>query len=330
MAHELTLFANAVGVMQAEMAYSGAKPWHGLGQEVTPGASIEEWLNEANMNWKYERATVQYQPKSINDSEPAIQLFDQSDVIYRSDNLAPLSVVSDRYKTVQPFEVVDFFRSLVAEEGFEIETLGSLKGGRRIWAMAKTNIVEEVNAGDQIKANLLLVTSCDGSLATTAKFVSTRVVCWNTQAIALGEEGKHVKVRHNSEFDANAVKGQMGLMGRKAFKNFMANMETLSRKQVSTGTAMDLIAHILPKPAVGDVRETRGFKSVLGLFHGSQKGYNLPGVSGTAWGILNAITEYTDHHVRARSEENRLNASWFGAGAKLKATAEETLLEFAN
>jgi phage/plasmid-like protein (TIGR03299 family) len=329
MAHELALFAGHDGQTKAEMAYVGAKPWHGLGQEVTPGATIEEWLTEAHMNWTYQRKSVQFEIDNPV-GQPELKLFDQFDVIHRSDNHMPLSVVSDRYKVVQPFEVVDFFRSLVAEEGFEIETLGSLKGGRRIWAMAKTNIVEEVNAGDKIKANLLLVTSCDGSLATTAKFVSTRVVCWNTQAIALGEEGKHVKVRHNSEFDAEAVKGQMGLMGRRAFKNFMANMETLSKKQVSTGTAMDLIAHILPRPATGDVRETRGFKSVLNLFHGAQKGYGLPGVSGTAWGVLNAITEYTDHHVRARSEENRLNASWFGAGAKLKATAEETLLEYAS
>lgn len=332
MAHELTLFTNAQGMETAEMAYSGDKPWHGLGQEVTSGATLEEWLTQANMNWTYERAKVQYQPKpAATEIElPDLKVFHSKEVIYRSDTQSHLSVVSDKYKEVQPIQVVEFFRSLVEQEGFEIETLGSLKGGRRIWAMAKTHIEDEVNAGDRIKANLLLVTSCDGSLATTAKFVSTRVVCWNTQAVALGEEGQHVKVRHNTTFDANAVKGQMGLMGRKAFKQFMSNMQCLSNLSLTTAKAESIIEQIVNVGAQTTPRDSRGFKTIMNLFHGAQKGYNLPGVRGTAWGLLNAVTEYTDHRVHAHSAENRLNASWFGAGATLKANAEELLLELAN
>ena len=56
MAHELSF--NLAG--DAEMAYIGAKPWHGFGQEVRPGASIEEWMDEARMNWSILRAPVQY------------------------------------------------------------------------------------------------------------------------------------------------------------------------------------------------------------------------------------------------------------------------------
>ena len=327
MAHELTLFAAENGQQKAEMAYRGEKPWHQLGQEVTAGATLEEWLTEAHMNWTYKRTPVLFQPPGTTDETMP---FDSRDFIYRSDTLTPLSIVSERYKEVQPIEVIDFFRSLVEEEGFEIETLGSLKGGRRIWAMAKTHIQDEVNAGDTIKANLLLVTSCDGSLATTAKFVSTRVVCWNTQAIALGEDGMHVKVRHNTEFDAVAVKGKMGLIGRKAFQQFMSNMNLLSGVRMSTAKAEDVLAQIVPHAPTSDPRSTRGFKTIMGLFHGGQKGYRLPGVSGTAWGLLNAVTEYADHHVRAQSVENRLNAAWFGAGASMKAEAEELLLEIAG
>ena len=33
----------------AAMAYAGQKPWHGLGQELTPGASIEEWTRQAGL-----------------------------------------------------------------------------------------------------------------------------------------------------------------------------------------------------------------------------------------------------------------------------------------
>jgi hypothetical protein len=73
------------------------------------------------------------------------------------------------------------------------------------------------------------------------------------------------------------------------------------------------------------VVESRGFQSIQALFNGQGKGSNLDGVHGTAWGWLNAVTEYTDHHIRATSDENRIHSAWFGAGEALKARAVDLL-----
>ncbi|MBS3912837.1 MAG: DUF945 domain-containing protein [Hydrogenophaga sp.] len=245
--------------------------------------------------------------------------------------LDSLSVFSTRTKnsTFQGQGQVEFFRSLVDREGFEIETLGALKGGKRIWALARTNIEDDVLGNDRLKAYLLLITSCDGSLATTAKFVSTRVVCWNTQAIALhSESGQEVKVRHNTVFDPNAVKESMGLVGSQAFDQFLERMRHLTKVKMSESDAKSVLLEVLPKPS-GEtpLQETRGFVKIMGLFGGAGKGARMPGVQGTAWGLLNAVTEYADHHVRARSQENRLDSAWFGASADLKAKAEAYLCD---
>ncbi|TBR75408.1 MAG: DUF932 domain-containing protein [Burkholderiaceae bacterium] len=303
------------------MAYRGATPWHGLGQKVSDGASLETWLEEARMQWEIKASPVQYTNGSLHD-------YRDFQVLYRSDSNAPLSVVSDRYKVVQPKEMVEFFRSLVDREGFSIETLGSLKGGRRIWALARTNIEGEVLNGDRIKAYLLLITSCDGSLATTAKFISTRVVCWNTQAVALREGGDEVKVRHNTEFNADQVKGRMGLLGGDSFDSFMDRMRGFAKIKMTNLDADRIITSLLPAPSNPKTRivDTKGYQVIMGLFNGGAYGSAIPGVQGTAWGLLNAVTEYTDHHVRAHSNENRLNSAWFGVGANLKAAAEEALL----
>lgn len=317
MSHELSFnFSN-----EAEMAYIGAKPWHGMGQEVSPGASLEQWLSEARMDWEINRTPVQFT------SNGAIHTFNDNHVLFRSDNNVPLSVVSPRYKVVQPKEMIEFFRSLVEREGFSIETLGSLKEGRRIWALAKTNIENDVLGSDRLKAYVLLITSCDGSLATTAKFVSTRVVCWNTQTIALGEDGQQVKVRHNTVFDPDAVKGKMGLIGSKAFDHFLGQMRDLTKVKISQNDAKSIVSSLLPVPTgEKEIEQSRGFVKIMGLFNGSAKGSNLPGVSGTAWGLLNAITEYSDHHSRAHNAENRLFSQWFGANANLKDAAESQLV----
>ena len=52
----------------------------------------------------------------------------------------------------------------------------------------------------------------------------------------------------------------------------------------------------------------------------------MPGRKGTAWGYLNAVTEYADHHTAARSVDNRFNASQFGTGDMLKTDALELVL----
>lgn len=174
------------------------------------------------MEWEIKRSPVQYMNGEMHQ-------FPEHDVLYRSDNHRPLSIVGKNYKIVQPIEMIEFFRSLVEKEGFEIETVGALKEGRRIWALAKTNIENDVMGSDRLKGYLLLVTTCDGTLATTAKFTSVRVVCWNTQSIALHDDGAQVKVRHNSIFDPSKVKESLGLVGSRAFDKFLGNMRGLAK-----------------------------------------------------------------------------------------------------
>jgi len=60
------------------------------------------------------------------------------------------------------------------------------------------------------------------------------------------------------------------------------------------------------------------------LFSGAAIGSDIPGVVGTRWGMLNAVTELVDHE-RGRGADTRMTSAWFGAGAGLKARAVELL-----
>jgi phage/plasmid-like protein (TIGR03299 family) len=317
MAHEISIRQTGF----AEMAFAGnEKPWHGLGQNVPEGADIETWRKLAGLDWDINRSTVQFMNGSMHN-------YEDFRVLYRSDSNEPLSVVGKNYKVVQPKEVLEFFRDLVSQDGFTIETAGSLKGGRRIWALAKTNLDGEIVDGDLFKTYLLLVTSCDGGLATTAQFTSVRVVCNNTLQMSLGQDSVgQVKVRHNSTFNPLTVKGQLGLNANVVYQDFMAKMKSLANTSVSQEQAKSVVEALLAK-STKIPSESRGYKLILDLFNGGAKGANMDGVRGTAWGLLNAVTEYADFHIRASTQDNRLNSAWFGAGANLKENAAGILLE---
>jgi hypothetical protein len=62
----------------------------------------------------------------------------------------------------------------------------------------------------------------------------------------------------------------------------------------------------------------------MGLFKGAAIGSEIPGVMGTRWGMLNAVTEMVDHE-RGRQGSTRLESAWFGTGAALKNKALELL-----
>ncbi|MGG1945942.1 DUF932 domain-containing protein [Trinickia sp. NRRL B-1857] len=313
------------------MAYVNETPWHGLGQKLAPKQPLEVWAKAAGMDWRIESAEVRY-VAAHDKALGSIHAFPEQKVLYRSDTKQALSVVSSRYQVVQPQEILEFYRDLTETSGFELETAGVLKEGRKIWALARTGQAATLKGKDQVKGYLLLATACDGTLATTAQHTSIRVVCNNTLQIALGDSAGAIKVQHRSQFDAQAVKRQLGI-AISSWDAFMVRMKALSERKVSDAAAEKFLRRVLTYPTtnVADrdalaVNE-RAIKAVGQLYAGRGRGADLASASGTAWGLLNAVTEYVDHCRRARSDDHRRDAAWFGSGAVLKERAWDEALK---
>jgi phage/plasmid-like protein (TIGR03299 family) len=252
-------------------------------------------------------------------------------VLFRSDTALPLSVVSKRYKVVQPADVLEFYRDLVSVGGFELETAGVLKGGRKFWALARTGQSTALKGNDQVNGYLLLATSCDGTLATVATPTTIRVVCNNTLTVAVNGASQAIKVPHSTRFDPQAVKQQLGIAVSQ-WDGFMYRMRTLAERKVKSHEAMNYFLRVLCDVQPGSVESTglaneRALKRVQALYDGQGKGAELDAAKGTAWGLLNAVTEYVDHERRARSTEYRVDSAWFGQGAVIKQRALDTALQ---
>ncbi len=308
------------------MAYVGQTPWHGLGNPLGKRQSIDVWAKQAGMDWDIRETPVRYMTRG-NDVLGEIMSFPEQKVLFRSDTNTPLSVVSNRYQVVQPREILEFYRDLTKVSGFELETAGVLKGGKKFWALAKTGQDFALKGNDVTNGYILLATACDGTLATTAQFTSIRVVCNNTLAVALAGGCSAVKVPHNTTFDAQAVKKQLGISVSN-WDNFMYSMKTLSERKVKGKEAQNFFLRVFTdqgKPGVGTSNE-RSMSKTLELFEGRGRGADLDSAKGTAFGLLNAVTEFVDHERKARNTDNRLDSAWFGQGANIKQKALEQAL----
>lgn len=309
------------------MAYAGERPWHGIGNKLAEGQSIEHWKKSAGMDWSIDESEVRY--ITGHRGVGTISAYPGQKVLYRSDTKAPLAVVSKRFQVVQPGEILEFYRDLTEVGGFELETAGVLREGRKVWALARTGQSARLAGRDQVDGYLLLATACDGTLATTAQFTSVRVVCNNTLRIAVGERNGAIKVPHRSQFDPEAIKQQLGITVAE-WDGFVNRMRALAATPVDPDSAEGLLRRVLTYPSqLGrpPVVNEQAVRAARALYVGGGKGASLASSRGTAWGLLNSVTEYVDHHRRARTDDHRREAAWFGQGAQFKHRAWDELVQ---
>ena len=309
---------------RANFAFIGENAWHGLGQQLTPDASLAVWKEEAGFNWEIKQNDAMTQLPDGN-----LLKMPERQLLYRSDTLAPLAVVSAKYKVVQPIEVLHFYEDLIESAGFRLETAGMLFGGRRFWALAATNYKDEVIAGDEVDQYLLLTTACDGSLATTAKFTSVRVVCNNTLGMSLrGDGGKtQIKIPHSATFDPKAVKQSLGVAGE-TWDLFLGDMRKLANSTMAKNESILFLRDLIGDPTKSLEDQSPGaanlMQDIYALYDKTSMGNEIAGH--TRWGMLSAITEYADYHTGHKTADARINSAWFGETAKLKENAYDLLL----
>lgn len=334
MAHELDMSTG-----RAAIAFRGDVPWHGLGETIQPGDSLETIRFKGGLDFDVLKTPVKYD-RAIVDFDGSIKTLlstaESSCVLYRSDTGADLSVVTNRYQVVQPRDVIEFYRDLTERHGFELEVVGALKGGRKVWALANTRHATNLRDGDTVKGYLLLATSYDGTMATQARFTSIRVVCNNTLTIANNEGRADVTVPHSTTFDANKVKLELGIGD--AWTEFAERSRDMSQRIVTRDeTVRFLLDAYLGlsddeqiKAYQTDEKNRKSGEKLMerltnALFN--SPGAQLASARGTLWGALNAVTFDVDHSLPSRSTDNRLNKAWFGQGEIIKRRAWDRALK---
>lgn len=328
MAHQIDMSTGKPAI-----AYTGEVPWHGLGTKLERAATIPEWQEAAGLNWRARKVAVRFTPK-LKDFQLAgaraedrdrVQKYPRRHVLYRTDTLDPLSIVSSIYKPVQPKDVLEFFRAVAEALGFRLEIAGALYGGKRIWGLASGAGAFKVGKADKILRKLLVATSYDKSLMTLIQQTSVRVVCANTLAISIGANDEpRIRIPHNTTFSLEEIVKLM--KPSKHWDEFQGLADHLASRAVNERTARAYFRHVL-YPGLEKKPDSATEKALginldrLSYLRYNAPGQDLPSARGTAWGLLNAITFYVDHEVRGRSPDRRLDRAWFGDGAQRKVLA---------
>ncbi len=235
-----------------------------------------------------------------------------------------LGIVGPSYEPYQNNSFANLFTPLISDGVADIETCGSLYGGRRIWFMAKFRAEQdEIEKGDKVVRYLLGAHGHDGQFAMHFGPSVQRVVCANTLAVALGE-GTQFKCLHTQNLESNLE------VLRDAIVHWNEDMDMtvekyrqLARKTVTRAELREY-ARILVEASEDDREWTHGQKDKIGKIVGNAvegRGNN----GRTWWSAYNGFTEHTSWQ-RHKTVEKRVDSMWFGESAKLNQQALELAL----
>jgi phage/plasmid-like protein (TIGR03299 family) len=326
MAHEITATDNVV------LAKRSA--WHGLGTVVEEAPTVAGAIQLAGLDWE-----VEAWPMSATDGDRKFAVGTHV-LNVRSDTKAPLGVVGEGYVPLQNTELGGFAEQLMGV-GVRIESAGSLRGGKRVWLLCRTEEVVEFgrNGDDRVVPYILLANGHDGALAFTVQPTTVRVVCSNTFHMAIGRSrneasaGRALRVRHTSGMswrvdDARRVLEAHGVV----VKSWREQAQQLAARPMSKREIGDYFksvyagAFAVPTSERGEQRRTNVLERWMA--NTDRPSNTIDGIGGTAWSAFNVVTEYVDHAQGSENQtrDDRHYRGWFGSGVKVKQTAWDSAL----
>ncbi|MEK7783018.1 MAG: DUF932 domain-containing protein [Candidatus Binatota bacterium] len=313
-----------------EMFYVGEKPWHGLGTELQQPATASEAIQSASLDWQVELEPFYVKQKGMLGGYREVP---EKQAVVRQDSRDVLGIVSERYEPIQNQEAFSFMDAVIGLGEAVYETAGALGIGEKVWLMAKLPGEMRIasNEDDVIEKYLLLTNFHDGMHSLRVFWTTIRVVCQNTLSLAFSN-GKAVKegiaIRHTGEIKDKVAEAQRVLgLSVKYYDDLSETFNALAARTVSPGEARAYFEALVPdnKKARRSTRTQNIRRELQGLFING-RGNDMPGVSGTGWALLNAVTQYTTHRKSRGSteheqQENRLNSIFYGSGADLNVRA---------
>jgi len=327
MAHEIEIIDG-----QAQMAYAGEVPWHGLGTQVSSDLSPHEMMVAAGLDWQVVKKPIQYG----NSNEKKTVIDNKAALVRETDNQL-LSIVGNNWHPIQNEDAFSMFNEMCQAGDMEMNTAGSLKDGQIVWGLAKVKksfALKTDQGEDVVDSYLLFSNPHEFGKCADVRFSPIRVVCNNTLTAALSNGKSSVRITHRTAFDQEHTKRLLGIADMK-LETYQEAAEFLVSKRYDPDTLIEYFNKVFP--VSNQAKTLKVADSIIDrLSYTARKAVNVmeeqPGAelgAGSWWQAFNAVTYLTDHQL-GRTADARLQSAWYGPNNALKANALKFATEFAN
>lgn len=317
-----------------ERGYTVAPLTSRLGSFFSERVSASEAFELAGLNWTAEKL-----PAYFPDLNGTPRLAPGYCSIRRSDNGDLLGIHSSSYTPVQHQGLINLLDYL--REDIEIESVLSIRQGKKIFVSAALQLEDEVVSGDRVRRYLHAFNSHDGSSSFGVAFSDRRLACANeigyftgramTTAIA---NGTGLRARHTTNVN-RFIENLPSLIDleRRAFHRRIWHLSDMATVRLNTELTRRILETTYSDSLSRPVQERGGttrprtlddlkhIPVILGHLNGST-GYSIATspTAGTVYALFNAITQYETHDAGRGTDpiertRARLESLWGGTSS---------------
>lgn len=272
-------------------------------KQVDTAVTAAEAIQLAGLDWKVELRKDGYQTAAGN-----WRVDPSKRKVVRVDTEEPLGTVSPSYKELQyseAFQFMDELHDLETDEHLtpHFVAAGSLDGGRQAFVVVEAPQHQKLltlDGEDPHDLYVVLRTSHNGRRAVEVNLLPLRDKCMNMMPLpGFGKDAKQRwSIRHTKNLHEKMVQARDVLVNLDGYtEGYKAMAERLAAIDVDLDAARDLIEKTIPDHIKQPEKQV---DQIMSVYEGSTRN----GYQGTAWGVLNGITEYYDHF---RGRDDRSN-----------------------
>ena len=275
-------------------------------------------LQANDLNWEVVKRSLYARiPHTWDKNGKALTgTFKKADNLYgilRADTLHTLGAVSRQYNVIQNAEGFAPLDTLVDEGGLQIIGAGSMDKGAQVWMQAQASNPLMIG-GEAIATSIIAMMRHDGtgSLRFLPSFV--RFFCTNQLRGLLNAARKTkaewaVPIRHasNSKQRIEAARASLKLLveAQVAFKR---TAESLLATPFTATEMRKLAETLIPKPEGPDATSramTMWDQRMTAMMKDAYYARDLDAIRPTAWGALNAVADFEQHHTRVTGDDQK-------------------------
>lgn len=267
--------------------------------DISRATNVDDALTFAGLDWDV-------QSKFIYDENG--NPYDKYRANVRGTDNQLLGVVTEKYSIVQNKDAFSFVDGLVSE-GFKFDKAGSFRNGRSIWVMG--SLPEEKILGEDIANNVVFVNSHDGSSGVKVMMTPVRLICSNMMNYALREADRIWATKHTGGIFSKLEEAKYTLgLANEYMKALEEESERLAQMPITNDVIDNIFDKLFPITNNSTARRVNNINIIRDNFNYCYNAADLARFKGTAYGVIQAVSDMVSHKIPTRASQNFYENSW--------------------
>ena len=226
----------------------------------------------------------------------------------RSSDGKVLGIVGNRYKIIQNVDAFQFTDNLIGGD-VRYETAGSLLGGTKVWMLAK--MPERKIAGDDVETYVAFTNTFDGKGSVRAIVTPVRVVCNNTLNLALSTAKRSWSMRHQGNIEKKIEEAREALELTDIYMEELAKQaERWANVTINEELVQKALNKLFPTKEDDSDLKKRNIQDAKDQFMVCYFAPDIAKFRDSAWGFINAASDFVTHSEPKRRTENYEANRW--------------------